>query len=83
MKRVLTVLKRFFIRLWFLNRNQTIVKAHKLLGKALAERAVVLESVPQNYRQDIVDTDPVLKEAREMAYKLHAFFQQVGVSYEK
>ena len=83
MKRVMDVIARFFVRLWFMHRNQMIVKAHKCLGKALAQREEILASVPEKYRQEIVENDPLLTEAKNMAYKLSIFFNQVGVSYEK
>jgi len=79
MKRV----SRFFVRLWYAHRNQAIVKAHKWMGKALAGRKAILNGIPEDRREEVVVADPVMREAREMAYKLTAFFQQVGVSYEK
>lgn len=83
MKRVFILVARFFVRLWFAHRNQAIVKAHKWMSKALVKRKEVLNSVPEKYRKGIVEKDPILYEAREMAYKLSVFFQQVGVQYEK
>ena len=78
MKRVKDLTCRFFVRLWYAHRNQAIVKAHKWLSKALTKREKILNSVPQEYRKEIMDTDPVLIEARNIEHKLSAFFKMVG-----
>jgi len=83
MKRVLTVIGRFFVRLWFLHRNQAIVKAHKLLEQALSKRGTLLSSVPENYREDIIAHDLILREAKETLRRLQSFFKEAGVDYEK
>ena len=81
--KLITVIGRFFVRLWHAHRNQAIVKAHKWLGKALVVREQILKDIPEDRREEVISADPVLSEARDMAYKLTAFFKLVGVQYEK
>ena len=83
MNRVMVLIGRFFVRLWHTHRNQLIVMAHKKMGEALAMRKEMLEGLPKEYRDGVVEGDVVLREARDMAYKLSVFFKEVGVNYEK
>ena len=74
---------RFFVRLWFAHRNQAIQKVHKILDKLLDKRLEILLSVPEHYRGEIVEKDPVLNNLKGIANRAKAFFETAGVSYEK
>ena len=74
---------RFFVRLWFAHRNQAIQKVHKILDKLLDKRLEIILSVPEHYREGIVEKDPVLNELKGIAVRAKKFFETAGVNYEK
>lgn len=83
MNRVLAATVRLCKRIWYIHRNRTIARARRMMDKALAQREQILTSIPEDRRDEVIRGDMVLTEALDMAYRLNAFFQTVGVQYEK
>ena len=83
MNRLLCKASRFFVRLWFLNRNQMLAKSHKILSHALCARRSIIMGVPEDRREEVVDNDTVSRNARMLCQELSQYFKDLGVSYEK
>ena len=80
MNRLLCKARRYCVRLWWLNRNQTIAKSDKILRLALRTRRSIIMGVPEDRREEVVSNDAVLRNAREMVRGLTSYFKELGVS---
>lgn len=69
---------RFFVRLWYLSRNQDLARLSKLLEKALKKRLSVVVEMPMIRRKEMIANDPVLKTALGLYRYLEDFFRTVG-----
>ena len=80
MNRLLKAMWRFLVRSWYLNRNQAIVKSHKILLHALRARRSIIMELPPERVKEVIENDLVLKEAKNLHENIVEYFNDLGVA---
>jgi len=75
---LLTLPWRFIVRMWYMHRNQALVKSAKILRNALHARRSIVLGVPKSRRAELVQNDLVLSVAASLAADLNEYLEGVG-----
>lgn len=76
-------MKRFFVRMWYWNRNHELKRWLVVFEKALKKRLGVVLALPLHARQEVVKNDPVLALAVKAKAMLDDYFVTTGVGNAK
>lgn len=75
MKGVLRVVGRWFVRVWFWNRNFELRRQHKAFLKAFRKRAALWQHLSVEDKRKWLEKDGVWKNAHEFFHELERVFE--------
>lgn len=75
---MIDAVKRFFVRLWYLNRNQMIEKTLKIISKTMVKRRALFESIPDRYRSSAVANDSFSALVISLKHQIDIYLGAIG-----
>ena len=78
MKKLLAIIGRFFVRIWFWNRNYELNRQHRAFLKAFRKRAALWQRLDTEAKKEWLKKDAVWRNAHEFWHELEKVFEPRG-----